>query len=56
MVQSCSVKKLFLEFSQSSQENACVRVSFLIKLEAWGILFVNCFRKNSIEDAPKGSK
>ena len=27
----CSVKKLFLEISQNSQENTCVRVSFLIK-------------------------
>ena len=33
-VQRCSVKKVFLETSQNSQENACVRVSFLIKLQA----------------------
>ena len=25
----CSVKKLFLEISQNSQESACARVSFL---------------------------
>ena len=31
VAQRCSVKKLFLEFSQNSQENACARVSFLIK-------------------------
>ena len=31
------VKKLFLEISQSSQENACARVSFLIKLMASGL-------------------
>ena len=27
-------KKMFLEISQSSQENTCARVSFLIKLQA----------------------
>ena len=32
--QRCSVKKVFLEISQNSQENTCVRVSFLIKLQA----------------------
>ena len=31
--QTCSGKKLFLEISQNSQENTCVRVSFLIKLQ-----------------------
>ena len=34
VVQRCFVKKVFLEFSQNSQENACARVSFLIKLQA----------------------
>ena len=33
----CSVKKVFLEMSQNSQENSCSRVSFLIKLQAWGL-------------------
>ena len=28
VVQRCSVKKVFLEISQNSQENACARVSF----------------------------
>ena len=28
----CSVKKVFFEISQNSQENTCARVSFLIKL------------------------
>ena len=28
----CSVKEVFLEISQNSQENTCVRVHFLIKL------------------------
>ena len=30
----CSVKKVFLEISQNSQENTCARASFLIKLQA----------------------
>ena len=34
VAQMCSVKKLFLEISQNSQENICLRVSFLIKLQA----------------------
>ena len=33
----CSVKKVFLENSQNLQENTCSRVSFLIKLEAYGL-------------------
>ena len=28
----CSVKRVFLKISQDSQKNACVRVSFLIKV------------------------
>ena len=28
VVQRCSVKKVFLEISQNSQENACARVSY----------------------------
>ena len=36
--QRCSVKKKVLsEISQNSQENTCVRVSFLIKLQALGL-------------------
>ena len=31
---SCSVKKVFLEIWQNSQENTCGRVSFSIKLQA----------------------
>ena len=34
VAQTCSVKKVFLEISQNSQENTCARVSFLIKLQA----------------------
>ena len=36
----CSVKKVFLEISQNSQENTCVIVSFLIKLQAWACNFI----------------
>ena len=34
VVQRCSLKKVFLEISQNSQENTCARASFLIKLQA----------------------
>ena len=37
VTQRCSVKKVFLEISQNSQENTCIRVSFLIKLLALGL-------------------
>ena len=36
-VQRCSVKNVFLEISQSSQENTWARVSYLIKLQASGL-------------------
>ena len=36
----CSVKKVLLEISQNSQENACARVSFLIKLQAGACNFI----------------
>ena len=29
--------EVFSEISQHSQENTCARVSFLIKLQAWGL-------------------
>ena len=32
VAQTCSIKSVFLEILQSSQENICARVSFLIKL------------------------
>ena len=34
VAQRCSVKKMFLEISQNSQENTCAKVSSLIKLQA----------------------
>ena len=46
-VQRCSVKKMFLEISQNSQENTCTRGSFLIKLQVSGLklfgrMFLDC--------------
>ena len=37
VVERCSVKKMFLEISQNSQENTCIRGSFFIKLQASGL-------------------
>ena len=37
VVQTFSVKKVFLEISQNSQGNTWVRVSFLTKLKALGL-------------------
>ena len=42
VVQSCFVKKVFLEISQNSQKNTCARVFFKIKLQAPGS-FGGCF-------------
>ena len=33
VLQGCSVKKVFLEISQNSQESTCARVSFLMKMQ-----------------------
>ena len=33
VTQRCSIKKVFLEISQNSQESTCTRVSFSIKLQ-----------------------
>ena len=35
------LKKVFLEISQNSQENTCARDSFLIKLQALGLVLYN---------------
>ena len=32
--QECSIKKVFLEISQNSQENTCARASFLLSCRA----------------------
>ena len=37
VTQRCSVKNVFLEVSQNSQENTCARVSLLIKLQNSGL-------------------
>ena len=39
VIQRCSVKKVFQEILQNWQENTRARVSFLIKLHAWGLQF-----------------
>ena len=52
VVQICSVKKVFLEIFQNSQENTFTRDSFLTKLQAWGTdekkrsLWHRCFPMN----------
>ena len=40
VAQRCIVKKMFLEFSQNSQENTYARVSFLTKLQAEACNFI----------------
>ena len=35
MNRKCSTRKLFLKISQHSQENICVRISFLIKMQVF---------------------
>ena len=40
VVRRCSVKKVFSEMSQNSQENTCARVSFLVKLQAQACNFI----------------
>ena len=41
VAQRCSIKKVFLEISQNSQENTYERVSFLIKLHLKLVLHYN---------------
>ena len=41
----CSVKNIFLEISQSSQENTCARVSFILKETLWHKCFPVDFAK-----------
>ena len=43
VAQRCSVKKMFLEISQNSQENTCARVSLLIKMQALQSTSGGCF-------------
>ena len=50
VVRRCSVKKVFLEISQNSQENTCARVSFLIKLQALGLRPATLLKRDSGTD------
>ena len=45
VVWRCSVKKVFLEISQNSQENTCARVSFILKERLWHKCFPVNFAK-----------
>ena len=55
VVQRCSVKKVFLELSQNSQENSFARAPFLIKLQAETSNFIKkrlwdrCFPVNLVK-------
>ena len=40
VIQRYSVKNVFLEILQNSQENICARISFLIKLQAQPTMFL----------------
>ena len=52
VVRRCSIKKVFLDISQNSQEITCARDSFLIKLQVWPVtlskksLWHRCFPVN----------
>ena len=56
VAQRCSVKKVFLEILQNSQENTCARVSFLIKLQTSGIYLAFTCSKLTIETLEQGVK
>ena len=44
------METVFLELSQNSSENPCARVSFLIKLQAWGKM-TSMARQNHLNDS-----
>ena len=46
-----SIKKVFLEILQNSQENTCARVSFLIKLKTCNL----AYRKRRTQDPKAGA-
>ena len=48
VAQRCSVKKIFLEISQNSQEDICAKVSFLIKLQ---VQACNLIKKDTLAQA-----
>ena len=45
VVRRCTIKKVFLEISQNSQENTCARVCVSIKLQVW---VWNLFKKETL--------
>ena len=49
VAQRCFMEKVFLETSQNSQENTSAKVSFLIKLQAWGLNFEFWILVNFVE-------
>ena len=49
VTQRCSVKKVFLEILQNSQENTCARVPFLIKFQAFTPQVYNFIKKETVE-------
>ena len=48
VVHRCSVKKQFCKYLQSSQQNPCVRVPFLVKLQTYSMQLL--FKKNASID------
>ena len=48
VAQRCSVKEVFLKFSQNPQENSCANVPILIKLQAWGPEACNFIKKETL--------
>ena len=59
VVQRCSVKKVFLEISQNSQENACARVSYFeikipstLKAQAFSCEFCEIFKNTFLHRTP----
>ena len=48
VTQKCSVKKVFLEILQNSQENTYVRVSLLVKMKAASTENINVWRGGPI--------
>ena len=56
VVRKCSVRKVFSEISQNSQENTCARFSFLMMLQALGLLSISYLAKCLSVDAFKVGK
>ena len=56
VAKTCSVKKVFLEISQKWQENTCVRVSILIKLQAYNFIQIETLAQGFSCDSCEISK